>query len=270
MKTFEDTIQSLDVSVFDRVYSQLVPEDKRSLLAVQKSVRSLQREYAYLEIGSYMGGSIQPHLLDARCRRIYSIDPRPQVPPDQRGHIQVYPGNSTEKMLGLLREVSAENVGKITCFDADASAVDPGSIVERPTLCFIDGEHTDNAVLSDFAFCRKVLANRGIICFHDPNVVFGGLLKIIEQLHSEGVRFHAFVLPLHVFVFEFNDFTIHDSADILPMLVDNHTAYLAGLKSLEHYRDVYTSRTVRFMRFLHRRLLDIKNPKRIPLHLGRS
>lgn len=269
MKDFENTIGSLDTSVFDHVYSQLFPEDKRTLLALQKAVRSMQPEYSYLEIGSYMGGSIQPYLLDSRCRRIYSIDTRPHIPPDARGHIQVYPENSTEKMLSLLREVSEANIGKITCFDADASAVDMNSIKEKPTVCFIDGEHTDAAVLSDFAFCRKVLADRGIICFHDANVVFGGLLKIIEHLQAESVRFNAYVLPLHVFVFEFNDFTVHDSPDILPMLINNYTAYIAGLKSMEHYRDVYGSTPVRFIRFLHRRLLDIQNPKRIPHHLKR-
>lgn len=269
MRDFEQIIAALDVSVYDRIYSQLSREDKRSLLAIQKAVRAVHTSYAYLEIGSYMGGSIQPFVLDPRCRKIYSIDPRPTVPPDARGNIQEYPENSTGKMLALLKEVSP-NTDKIVCFDADASNVDVGSISEKPVICFVDGEHTDSAVLSDFAFCRKVLAGSGIICFHDANIVFGGLLKIVDGLQSERVRFNAFVLPLGVFVFEFGDFVIHDSPDILPMLINNHSAYLAGLQSMEHYRDVYGSRSVRFLRFLHRRLLDIQNPKRIPYHFRKK
>ncbi|MBM2841234.1 MAG: hypothetical protein HW412_1762 [Bacteroidetes bacterium] len=236
------------------------------MLAIQKTIRAKQQPYAYLEIGSYMGGSIQPYLFDDRCSRIYSIDLRPAIPPDVRGVLQVYPENSTQNMLSRLREVSAEGVSKIKCFDADASTIEPKSIDERPTICLIDGEHTDKAVVADFAFCKTVLADSGIICFHDSNIVYGGLTMIIEQLKAERVQFNAFVLPLHVFVFEFGGCTVHDSADIAAMLKDNYVQYLAGLKSMEHYRDVYNSRGVRFLRFLHRRLLDIQNPKRISHH----
>lgn len=270
MKHFEDRIASLDVSLFDHVYSQLFPEDKRTLLAIQKTVRSKQPRYAYLEIGSYMGGSIQPYLPDDRCCRIYSIDSRPTIPPDVRGNLQMYPENSTANMLKRLSEASPEGVSKIVCFDADASTIDPKSIDERPTICFIDGEHTDKAVVADFAFCRSVLADRGIICFHDSNIVYGGLTRIIEQLKAERVQFNAFALPLHVFVFEFGGFAVHESADIAATLINNHITYLAGLKSMEHYRDVYNSRPVRFLRLLHRRLLDIKNPKRISHHFKRA
>ena len=270
MKHFEHRITSLDISLFDHVYSQLFLDDKRTLLAIQKTVRSKQPRYSYLEIGSYMGGSIQPYLLDDRCCRIYSIDARPTIPPDARGNLQMYPENSTANMLNRLREVSHEGVSKITCFDADASTIDPKSIAERPTICFIDGEHTDKAVVADFAFCRAVLADRGIICFHDSNIVYGGLTMIIEQLQMEQVQFNAFALPLHVFVFEFGGFPIHESADIAATLTNNHVTYLAGLKSMEHYRDVYNSRPVRFLRFLHRRLLDVQNPKRIPNHFKRA
>jgi hypothetical protein len=267
---FENRIHSLDVSLFDAIPSQSTPEDRRSLLSLQQAVRNQVPEYTYLEVGSYMGGSIQPYLLDPRCRRIYSIDARPAIPPDARGILQTYPENSTQRMLDLPRSVSAEGIAKIACFDADASAVDPAAIEEKPVICFVDGEHTDAAVLSDFAFCREVMAGKGVICLHDANIIFGGLLKIIDKLQSEGARFNAFVLPLHVFVFELDDFVVHDTPDIQPMLLNNHAAYLAGLKSNEHYRDVYNSKPVRLLRFFHRRLLDIQNPRRIPHHLRKK
>ena len=60
MIPLEDRIQSLDVSLFDSILSETSPEDKHSLLLVQKCLRH-RGEYVYLEIGSHLGGSIQTH-----------------------------------------------------------------------------------------------------------------------------------------------------------------------------------------------------------------
>jgi hypothetical protein len=77
---FESSIASLDISLFAAISSQTSSNDKRSLLAVQKAVCAINDGYTYLEIGSYIGGSIQPHLLDDRCQQIFSIDKRPPEP----------------------------------------------------------------------------------------------------------------------------------------------------------------------------------------------
>ncbi len=77
-------IESLDVSLFDAVPSQSTIGDRQAWLAVQRSLRQ-QSEYVYLEIGSHLGGSIQQHLVDPRCRKIVSIDRRPLSQPDDRG-----------------------------------------------------------------------------------------------------------------------------------------------------------------------------------------
>jgi hypothetical protein len=268
MHHFEELIGRLDATLFDAVYSQLYDADKKTLLAIQKTIRENLGTYSYLEIGSYMGGSIQPHLLDPRCTRIYSIDKRPFIPPDDRGIVQKYPDNSTAKMLALLRELSPEGVKKVTCFDGDASDTDTVLIAERPNLCFIDGEHTEKAVLSDFQFCRKVLAEKGLIYFHDSHVVFTGLAKVVESLKADGAVFRAYALPQNVFVVELGAFSIHQSPAIVPTLINNYEAYLAGLTSMEHYRDVYNSLPVKVIRFFHRRLLDLRHPSRIR-HYGK-
>ena len=73
---FETMISSLDLELFNKIHSSTTAGDKRSLLAVQNAIRALKRPYTYLEIGSHLGGTIQPHLLDPRCSKIYSIDKR--------------------------------------------------------------------------------------------------------------------------------------------------------------------------------------------------
>ena len=83
MTAFEQRLAALDTTLFDAVPCQLYDDDRRSLLAVQAAVRRRAGAYRYLEIGSYLGGSIQAHLLDPRCERIYSIDNRSAAAPDE-------------------------------------------------------------------------------------------------------------------------------------------------------------------------------------------
>jgi hypothetical protein len=96
---FEERLRALDLHLFDAIPSQTSRRDRRCLLAMQVVCRERFGEYAYLEIGSHLGGSLQTHVLDPRCRRLYSIDSRPNVQPDDRGKLDLYPGNATERMV---------------------------------------------------------------------------------------------------------------------------------------------------------------------------
>jgi hypothetical protein len=187
--SFENLIANLDTGLFDRIEAELNPDDRRSLLGLQKAIREDANEYCYLEIGSHLGGSIQPHLLDSKCYRIYSIDKRPLVQADDRGMLFEYPNNSTERMLSRLKEISEDDISKIVCFDKDARHLDLGAFSEKLDICFIDGEHTSQAVLSDFNFCFSVVKADGLICFHDSEIVWKGLEAILSQLKTQGVKF---------------------------------------------------------------------------------
>ena len=79
MRPITERIDDLDLSVFDLVPSQTSDAEKRSLLAVQRAVARRFGAYNYLEIGSHLGGSLQPHVRDPRCAHIDSIDLRPQT-----------------------------------------------------------------------------------------------------------------------------------------------------------------------------------------------
>ena len=98
-ESFDERIARLDLSLFDQIESQTSALDRRSLLACQLAIRSLKGSYVYLEIGSYLGGSLVPHLLDERCEHIFSIDKRQRRPPDARGCPYEYADNSTSRML---------------------------------------------------------------------------------------------------------------------------------------------------------------------------
>jgi len=189
--TIADRVESLSTDLFAAIPSQTSTQDRRSLLAVQRSTARRFGPFAYLEIGSHLGGSIQPYLLDPRCEQIYSIDPRPATQPDDRspGCRVGYEGNTTQRMLDRLQQVAPSRLAIVRCFEADASQVDPARIEPRPHVAFIDGEHTRAAVLSDFGFCRRVLAPGGTIVLDDFPIVYPAVLEIVRSLRQTGERF---------------------------------------------------------------------------------
>jgi hypothetical protein len=199
--TVPDRVEALALDLFEAIPSQTSPADRRSLLAVQRATARHRGRYAYLEIGSHLGGSIQPHLLDSRCERIFSIDPRPASQPDERspGYVARYENNSTGRMLALLRDLAPAEVGKVCCFEATAAFVEPGTIDPPPAIAFIDGEHTRRAVLSDFAFCRGVIAPGGTVLFDDFPIVYPAVLDICRGLRRARERFVAARLEGKIF-----------------------------------------------------------------------
>lgn len=249
MSNFDHAIATLDLNLFEKIVSQSTEHDKQSFLAIQLAVRNLLPDgYTYLEIGSYLGGSIQPYLLDDRCRKIYSLDKRPLQQPDARGFDYTYLNNSTARMLEKLREVAPEKMDKIATIDGESRSIDPARVEHPIDLCFIDGEHTDEAVLSDFKFCLKVLKPNGCIAFHDAQITYNGLSDCIKHLESTGARFRAYTLPSIVFVIEIGDFPMHREPAIFERLVNSHQSYLYSLRDNDHYRrfaNLYPFRAVR-------------------------
>lgn len=195
---FSRRLEVLDLSLFDGVPTQSSNGDRRQWLAVQRAVRR-PSGYTYLEIGSHLGGSIQQHLLDPWCRMIISIDKRPLSQPDDRGKPAYYEGNSSARMLDNLRRVAPDKIAKVICYDADAKDVDPYTLPGPPDFCFIDGEHTHAAVLSDFQFCLSVCARNAAICLHDDWIIYNALAAALTVLRRRDVPFTARKLVGHTF-----------------------------------------------------------------------
>lgn len=205
MPDYTKRIQSQDIGLFSAIPSETSEDDKRSLLLLQKCIRE-SGSYVYLEIGSHLGGSIQPHYVDPLCKLIYSIDKRPLVIPDERGRNFEYPDNSSARMLSMLANTfPSVNSRKIEVFDCDASDVDHSDITEKPHLCFIDGEHTNSAVFSDFKFCLDNSCPDSIICFHDANFIFRGIQSIKAYLSEKSLRFEGIMLGGCTYVILLNE-----------------------------------------------------------------
>jgi hypothetical protein len=216
--------------------SQSSERDQRSLRTCREAVRRAAGRYAYLEIGSHLGGSLLPHVQDAACVLMWSIDPRPAAQPDARGMHFHYPDNSTSAMIERLEQVAPDVRGRLRCLDASTSEIDPAAIAPPPALCFVDGEHTDSAVLTDFAFCRRVLAPNGLIVFHDAAVVYNALATIVQDLDEEGVAYSAVALADTVFVIEFGGWKLLDGPEFVLAGRESYRGYLFSLQSNDAYR----------------------------------
>lgn len=179
---------SLDLTRFRWIESQSSQADREALLSCQEATCSILPTYVYLEVGSHLGGSLQPHVNDVRCKKILSIDPRPLEQPDERWVTNYkYEGNSTARMLELLSKIPNADLGKIQTFEASSWDLSPGSIPTPVDFAFIDGEHTNAAVFRDFGAVRRFLAPSAFVLFHDCDVTPSAFFRISGVLRKEGL-----------------------------------------------------------------------------------
>lgn len=205
-------VDQLDLSLFDHIISQTTIGCRRSLLAVQRATARRFGNYTYLEIGSYLGGSLQPHVIDERCSRIYSIDLRPAETPDNAydGRIVTYYATSEQKMLDNLGNIEGAEISKIVCFQCNASDVDNAQFNSPPHIAFLDGEHTNPATMNDFNKCLEVIHPSGAILFHDYGLIHRAVGNAMSQLRSESRSFTPIKLEGSVFGIFFDRETVDD------------------------------------------------------------
>lgn len=182
MTALTDRIAALDVDLFSFVPMQGLESDARALLALHIAVAAARTLFAYLEIGSFRGGSLQALVADERCSRVMSIDPRTAETPDETRGTYTYDENTTARMLEALSQVPGADLGKVATFETTTQAMSPAELPERPDCCFIDGEHSNEAVLADARFCAEALGGAGgVIAFHDWGIVRPAIKSFIRE-----------------------------------------------------------------------------------------
>jgi hypothetical protein len=256
-------IDALDITLFDCIETQLNNSDKRSLLALESGFRQAYGRFRYVEIGSHLGGSLQSVIRDPACTEIVSIDPRPELQSDARKGSSRYPGNSTERMLELLAAIPAANIEKLVALEATTAEIDPVAYRGEQTLCFVDGEHTDDAALQDARFCRRVLGSAGVVAFHDTSTVYRGLDSFIAELRRDGEEFTAYLLPHSIFAIELGPSRVLEAPQVLDMLRLSGPRALAALMDNDFYRSAWERPPLRLLRpRADRRRRDLMRPWR--------
>lgn len=230
--TFDERVKALDLTLFGRIASQTTASDRRSLLLLQNCARR-HGYYNYLEIGSYLGGTIQPHYQDPLCHVVYSIDKRSSLTPDARGRDWVYRENTTKAMLKNLAEAFPDvALDKVRAFHCRSSEIVPSTIQSKPHLCLIDGEHSNRAVASDFRFCLDVCQRDAIVAFHDAWMVAGGIKAARRLLRDRGVKFRGYMMSGCVYALLLNDAVSEVGASVLSLAQDEKEYFKHGARRL--------------------------------------
>lgn len=238
MSAIHSRIDQLDLTLFSAIAGQTSDDDRRSLLALQSAYRQWKGRFTILEIGSYEGGSLQAYVADPACEHIISIDPRPAVVLDQRGSTWDYSRVSAEDMLKRLAAVPDADVRKVRAITAGTDTLRAADLVTRPDFCFLDGEHTDAAVLRDARFCLEASAPDCAMVFHDANIVYNGLRTLLDEIEASGREFRAYNLASVVFVIELGACRLSGFAPLSSWRDQNYKGYLDSLLRNDHFREI--------------------------------
>lgn len=156
------------------------------LIKVQEWV-SEDGPYNYVEIGSFRGRSLLPHVWDDDCEHALSIDLRPSFTPDERSPIDYYDEVSAESMMAAIaRHVPKKNLKKVECLTADAREIGSRKGTAKFDLALIDGEHTNEAAFSDFIHLLPEMKDECVVIFDDTHIVFSAVANAITLLESQG------------------------------------------------------------------------------------
>jgi hypothetical protein len=164
------------------IESQTSTADKIVIL----KIISLFEKYNYCEIGSFLGGSLTPHLKSDKCYNILSIDDRERIQPDERSIRYNYEGITSQTMINNLKSLDL-NLEKLFVFDKSIEHF--LSFEKKYDLIFIDGEHTDRACFRDFLYSMKLVSESGIILFHDSTIVYKGIQVCLVYLEANKIPY---------------------------------------------------------------------------------
>ena len=169
------------------VPAQINSSDVRALISIMDFVSS-HGAYSYLEIGSYLGGSLQWHLSNPQCQRVVSIDKRSQEKIKDERHIDYAYTVTTRDMLNALTSNNVP-IDKLTAIDGTVDNIPSGLQFD---LVFIDAEHTNQAVFYDGQKCLAAVNDHAVIMFHDDWIVYQGIEQLEEHLKQIGKIFCKF------------------------------------------------------------------------------
>ncbi len=164
------------------IMTQTGKGDRAFILQCRELVRAHCGTYNYLEVGSFLGGTLTPFLQDPACRMVFSIDDRDKQHPDERGIKYDYRGITSGHMLQFLLQ-NGIPIDKLQTHDFSIETLTDRP--ERYDLAFVDGEHTDVACFRDFIHVLGLMNPTSVVMFHDSALVYKGLQVVkvyVEKL----------------------------------------------------------------------------------------
>ena len=163
------------------------PDPEKKAYLILLDLVSRLGDFDYLEIGSYLGGSLAPFLTSPQCKTVISIDKRGQNQADERGMKYDYRSITESDMIESLHKNNIDT-SKLQCFNGDINDYQFAPDL-KIKIALIDGEHTDYACFRDFVYLQNQLHEDSILVFDDSNLVFKSIRNVKTLLESQAVDF---------------------------------------------------------------------------------
>ena len=162
------------------------------------------KDFKYLEVGSFLGGSLSFPLIYNKVSKVVSIDSRPIESPDERGITCHYAITTDQMKLNLT--ASGVPLEKLTTFDGTLANF---STNETFDFIFLDGEHTDESTFSDAVYALRILTNPGLIAFHDASLIHKAISNFVTLLSSLSIPYRTHLdLYADIYAIVFGDFEV--------------------------------------------------------------
>ena len=201
------------------------------LIKIQELV-SETGAYNYVEVGSFRGRSLFPHVIDDDCKHALSIDLRPKITPDERTPVLDYHHVSAESMLATIAShCDPRCLEKVETLTADCRQIGERKGTALFDLALIDGEHTHEAAFSDFLNLYGVMKEDCIICFDDTHIVYSGIMNALSFLEREGRPHKALFMKGCITVLLIGEYAERERIRIPPRL------YSSQAEMQEMHRD---------------------------------
>jgi hypothetical protein len=134
--------------------------------------------YRYLEIGSYLGASLQWHLSKSNCVQVVSIDKRSRDKIKDERQIDYAYTVTTQDMISTLKS-NGLLVDKLITIDGTVDDIPKDTMFD---LVFVDAEHTNQAVYYDAVKCLESMKKDAVIMFHDDWIIYKGIESFEQHL----------------------------------------------------------------------------------------
>lgn len=164
------------------IATQTSNADKAYLLQAIGLFENHSMPFNYIEIGSFLGGSLAPFIKCNSCQKIASIDVRGMQIADERGASYDYSGVTSDTMKENLRSHGLDT-SKLEIHDGCIDTFRPDGVAYD--LAFIDGEHTDVACIRDFIWTYKHMKRDSLMMFHDSTIIHNALDIILKLMQAE-------------------------------------------------------------------------------------
>ncbi|AII27263.1 O-methyltransferase [Mycobacterium phage Taquito] len=156
--------------------------NKQALDALAELAAAVPADQAIVEVGVYRGGSLRTIALRASAH-VYGVDTWGLEGAYASGSESAANYGIDNMMIAQRAVAELPHVTLVRAFSADAAHDYDGPTIG---LLYVDGEHTYDAVLTDFHAWRPYLAPEAVVAFDDYRASHRAVVDAVRRLVRDG------------------------------------------------------------------------------------